>query len=941
MRYPSLPRIGLYQPVAGTAVDQAWADLGDDVVKAAGGLAALLEDSTGPDRIAVLAGLVEAERRASGSDAALDPATDLAAMAERWGDRRLNCAASLVEAAAAWECASLDRAAAATQRALAFASDDLERAIGLIAEGRVLRYRDDLPAARARVTEAITLIGDGDPDALADAHRLQGALLTDVEGSEAAAILDLAVDRHRTSGDLVQLGVALVLLSRTAGGDLERRLRHLREAEQLALRTRAGSLEAIVRIDLARTLLSGATPGQPDWDEAARNLERAERLATDPLGRGEVLVLIARQHINEFDPHDRATDLLREAEASYRAMGNRRGLADVARMRARIALIRTRQRGLSRGGLARQAFTDLRRAERLYAELGLGSWSARARLERRLAAAALRERGLPTRQAEQHLREMEAASDRRRAAGASVAVAEGLVRRRPTRRRRRLAAGYLDRAEALLAGRPDFFVRTSIAFGRAELDRLSDDLPAAASQLRAGLDLLADVDQHLDTAVARARFNDTIRPGVARALRTAALSKAGAEAVRILEVRRSARLAGLLRRRAAVPLTPEILSLLDRLDVVSERTPPVARSSTRLQTPDQQWARRQLAELSSELFASYYDTESVDAEALMASIPEHVTLVMLDWLEDDRALIVVTRVPGAEPHVELAGLPPGMERYLDLLTTDDDDHQRDAERGRIRPADLAPFGTLLGGIANASSLLVVPSGPLWAVPWQAVPLPDRRLLIEAADVTLTPSLRVHQAVAAEPVAVPLQRPVLTFRGKGLAGGTQRLPELDVGAERVELHDPHELLAMLPTASARFAALLIASHGLAGSGLDHRLELGAGTFLRAADLLGANLPPLVGFGSCFGGFTPGDQVDEPIGLATLALCSGARHVIASVTKVADLRATSELLADVYTRALDGEHPATAVRTVMLERFGNRLHRMPIMAWAPITTVGAVA
>lgn len=116
---------------------------------------------------------------------------------------------------------------------------------------------------------------------------------------------------------------------------------------------------------------------------------------------------------------------------------------------------------------------------------------------------------------------------------------------------------------------------------------------------------------------------------------------------------------------------------------------------------------------------------------------------------DPREVVVAAaRGDGSDAEVAVERLTDDTMETLRLLASDDT--SRDDERAAILPDHLADFKRLLpAGLrrrlsaADCRDVLIVPTGLLWAVPWSGVPIDGDRLLVEAASLTVTPSLRVH------------------------------------------------------------------------------------------------------------------------------------------------------------------------------------------------------
>lgn len=219
----------------------------------------------------------------------------------------------------------------------------------------------------------------------------------------------------------------------------------------------------------------------------------------------------------------------------------------------------------------------------------------------------------------------------------------------------------------------------------------------------------------------------------------------------VLEVRRSGRLAGLFRTRGRVRIDEDIAALLARIEHRRAIEGGVLRGLELgpVSTPETAaHLRDELAQLTSDAFAELYDPEVLDVVELLQHVPDHVEVLVVDQIDPaDPTEVVCVATHNRQPaEVVTAHLTAETVELLRLLSSDDP--ERDIDRAHVRPGHLSGLSEVVpprlrrrleNGLVD--SLLLVPSGLLWSVPWAAVPFGGHRLLVDLTSVTVTPSLR--------------------------------------------------------------------------------------------------------------------------------------------------------------------------------------------------------
>lgn len=204
---------------------------------------------------------------------------------------------------------------------------------------------------------------------------------------------------------------------------------------------------------------------------------------------------------------------------------------------------------------------------------------------------------------------------------------------------------------------------------------------------------------------------------------------------------------------------------------------------------------------------------------------------------------------------------------------------------------IQPLAELIGD----RDLVVVPTGPLYAVPWGVLPGLRGRPTVVAPSATAW--------MAAELVKSPRARKIVLVRGPGLAGARGELEKLTThyrtatALAGTKATVKSVLRAMDGAKLAHFAA-----HGAhePENALFSRLELADGAMF-GHEMAGLRQPPRqVVFAACelaLNRIRPGD---EALGFASALLASGSRTVIAPLSRVGDLASAAAM--DDYYRAL---------------------------------------
>jgi hypothetical protein len=264
-------------------------------------------------------------------------------------------------------------------------------------------------------------------------------------------------------------------------------------------------------------------------------------------------------------------------------------------------------------------------------------------------------------------------------------------------------------------------------------------------------------------------------------------------------------------------------------------------------------------------------------------------------------------------------------------------HRRSLGRAAVDALDALSailWAPLSVGLDEGEAVIVVPSGPLFHVPFHAL-REARRFVIERRQVAVAPSGRSllpepGGPARGMPLVVGLERPGLPAVTREVAAVASRLPGARVLAEAGATRQA--LRSFAPGASV----VHIAAHAeyRHDNPLLSSLEMTDGRFtlyeLVDLDLAGS----LVVLSGCRTGWTRAGSGMELLGLAGGFRRSGAAALIASLWDIAD-EATAEFMAAFYD-ALAGTGPRPALAEAMRRRIeaGALPHE-----WAPFQLSGS--
>ncbi|MBO4252824.1 CHAT domain-containing protein [Streptomyces griseorubiginosus] len=238
-------------------------------------------------------------------------------------------------------------------------------------------------------------------------------------------------------------------------------------------------------------------------------------------------------------------------------------------------------------------------------------------------------------------------------------------------------------------------------------------------------------------------------------------------------------------------------------------------------------------------------------------------------------------------------------------------------------------------------VVVVPDGPLSAVPFAALPVRDRRPLLEYALITLTPALSMLRPPTARHTGSHTAgRPaVVSHIGVGLppestAAEVATLERIAASATVRRTADRTQLEAALHARPAADLAV-ISAHGSAGAAADRSLWLADGSALSAASAALLPWPSTVVLGSCWVSGMIVDAGREPFGFPLACFLGGAHTVVGGAAPVPDEAAGADV-----RRLIESVPHGRAPLSVLREAALERVREVPLSELDAATTTGLI-
>lgn len=482
------------------------------------------------------------------------------------------------------------------------------------------------------------------------------------------------------------------------------------------------------------------------------------------------------------------------------------------------------------------------------------------------------------------------------------------------------ARAEIARARALLEQASAPLGVASAAIAASEVEFLADDLHGALAFAMEAVRVLEPLRLGQRNSATRGDVFAAHKDIYRWALHVATLTGDGRAALEVAEMARGDAVASLLRRGAQVlpDSAARIISEINLREGARTSTKEVAISSDEV-APLAALYEKLEQELGSSEFMGAFVPPVPDVDDLLdlvATAGAHVLILHADAVEEGTSEVHRVWVrPDREVHAPLSiELLPQAEMALDALASGETERALRAVRDGSALAGLAALippelGRLLKNADpdDPLTLVVIPSGRLWAVPYAALPLPGGGIVNDYACVSLVPSLE-------------LLRHKPEIRGEGTLG--YWLPDLEGGVEERLTLRRVSRLSRAPTPGELFERLrhdryllgVLGAHGDAEPGLAQGVVLDREKQVRltAASLFELDVPILLVLGSCWSGRLVADRSQEPLGLAVVAMARGADGVVAGLHELPSLP-TARVLTRAYEEIFErGRSLARALR-----------------------------
>ena len=412
--------------------------------------------------------------------------------------------------------------------------------------------------------------------------------------------------------------------------------------------------------------------------------------------------------------------------------------------------------------------------------------------------------------------------------------------------------------------------------------------------------------------------------------------------------------------RAKTGLIPDVLRA-GHAGITKAMTPAEKHREQQLESAKD---KRALEAFRSELYAAHPELELRRGEsepvtlAATAALLPHAQMALLEFAVAPEAtyLFVIERDPRGQPVMHVHKLPwkaealtREVEAFREQLATRSLAY-RDAAAALYRKL-LAPASAELRG---KTLLAIVPDGPLWSLPFQALVGPNGRHLIEDTALFYAPSLtmlretrRTHRpGTAGKPALLAMGDPELGAQPPGLARLPNAAREVAAlgrwyGSASLTLTGAQASEAQWKALAPRYRILHLATHGVLNSSnpLYSYFVLSPGKgddgLVEAREILDMDLhADLVVLSACEtgrGGFRYGEGL---VGLSWALMVAGSPASLVSQWKV-DSDSTTELMLSFHRELARGK--AAAFRAAALRLLESSQFHHPYY-WAPFVLIG---
>jgi CHAT domain-containing protein len=332
------------------------------------------------------------------------------------------------------------------------------------------------------------------------------------------------------------------------------------------------------------------------------------------------------------------------------------------------------------------------------------------------------------------------------------------------------------------------------------------------------------------------------------------------------------------------------------------------------------------------------DIGAVSPAELMSRLPDRdAALAEFAVTDDGMALFVVTRegVHSYTLKVDAARLAKDVAQFREQMAARDVTYH---ELGR------SLYGTLLAPaaaqIAGKRTLVIVPDGPLWKLPFQALETPAGKFLIEERAVFYAPSLTVLYETLARKRPAGTQR-ALVITGPSSADADEETAGLReiYGAAHTTVYSGGDAGTRFRTEAPAYQVLHLATHGVFQdrSPMLSYLVLAENSTLDAREMMDLPLrASLVVLSACETGRGEAVNGEGLLGMSWALLVAGSPATVASQWKV-DSRSTTRLMLAFHRGLKGGAAKGEALRNAALSVMRTSEYRHPYY-WAAFELVG---
>lgn len=452
-------------------------------------------------------------------------------------------------------------------------------------------------------------------------------------------------------------------------------------------------------------------------------------------------------------------------------------------------------------------------------------------------------------------------------------------------------------------------LRASAAMLLARCQAASGDTTGSVTTAHAGLDDLARSILGL-TSQGEAQVVTSVSDDLRELFDIAVHADDGDLALRVAEIGRSIRLSALMRLNPA-ELPDQVRAALAKATVAARAADDAVDDQTRAVASDA--LPRTLDDYEAivgPILRTVTVEPHIDLDLHRAAFPATHILALS---EHEHVLRWVWWAPGSgqRPQGGNVVLPRRTVALIDRLVSGNAETFPGSLEQALAPLLPEALRNFLAAPLDPIQLLITPTGRLWHVPFLAIGLPGGRRLVDAAVVTLAPSLNFAYALHVRDQArTSGEEWTDGYCNPDLSGAL--LEEQTLHGTWADRYRP--LGSVTDFGMAVDASMTVMStHASNDAGLAQSLRDHTGQTLTAGQCLIRDFPRVVVLGACHGYDTRADLgIPEPIGLVTVISARGATWVIGGHQRLTDATA-GWILSRTYQALRQGHSVPAALRS----------------------------